>query len=298
MENPIIFHLNATPLSEKIVQYFGSGHMQYRQFPDAESHLKLTTEITGRHVVIIESLTQPNTKILPLIFLARTVRDCGARSVGLVAPYLAYMRQDTCFNPGECESARYFADILSGHFDWLVTVDPHLHRINDLQQIFAIPTYIVSANKNIVNWIKQKTSSPLIIGPDSESKVWANPIAEELNAPVVIGNKLRKGDRKVAVSLPQLNDYQEYTPIVIDDIISTGQTVIQTIKQLYKYSLKTPICIATHGVFVRPAYQQLLKLKPQHVVTSNTITHQTNGIDLSHPLIDQIKTILGDNSHF
>ncbi|WP_164119514.1 ribose-phosphate pyrophosphokinase-like domain-containing protein, partial [Stenotrophomonas maltophilia] len=86
------------------------------------------------------ALAQPNEKILPLIFAAATARELGAARVGLVAPYLAYMRQDRRFNPGEAVTSRQMAHLVSGAFDWMVTVDPHLHRYSDLSEIYSIPT--------------------------------------------------------------------------------------------------------------------------------------------------------------
>jgi ribose-phosphate pyrophosphokinase len=82
---------------------------------------------------------------LPLLFAADTARDLGARRIGLVAPYLAYMRQDIRFHAGEAVTSRTFAAILSRHLDWLVTVDPHLHRYHELSEIYRIPTQVVHA---------------------------------------------------------------------------------------------------------------------------------------------------------
>src|SRR3546814_1718571 len=76
----------------------------------------------------LSSLDHPYAKVLPLLFAADTARDLGARRIVLVAPYLAYMRQDIRFHAGEAVTSRTFAAILSRHLDWLVTVDPHLHR--------------------------------------------------------------------------------------------------------------------------------------------------------------------------
>src|SRR3546814_2966154 len=85
---------------------------------------------------------------LPLRFAARAAREFGARSVGLIAPYLGYMRQDTRFHPGEAVSTPLFAQFLEEAFDWLVTVDPHLHRVERLQSLYRIPTAHVSATRS------------------------------------------------------------------------------------------------------------------------------------------------------
>ena len=128
----------------------------------------------SRDVVIVGSLDHPNDKLLPLVFLADAARDLGARRVGLVAPYLAYMRQDTRFHAGEAITSRSFASMLSAHVDWLVTVDPHLHRFASLRTCIAFPRRRFTRPRSSVAWIGENVSSPLIIGPDEESRQWVD----------------------------------------------------------------------------------------------------------------------------
>ena len=111
------------------------------------------------------------------LMLARILKDEGARRVGLVAPYLPYMRQDHIFHPGEGLTSLYFADLISRHFDWLVTVDPHLHRYPDLSAVYSIPSVHVRASTTFAGWIRDSVVSPAIVGPDSESAQWVEEIA-------------------------------------------------------------------------------------------------------------------------
>ncbi|MEO8136821.1 MAG: ribose-phosphate pyrophosphokinase-like domain-containing protein, partial [Betaproteobacteria bacterium] len=74
------------------------GHLALRRFPDGESYVRLLTPVAGCEVVFVTSLDDPDGKTLQLLFVAAAARDLGAQRVGLVAPYLAYMRQDTRFN--------------------------------------------------------------------------------------------------------------------------------------------------------------------------------------------------------
>src|SRR6185503_12811188 len=122
--------------------------------------------------IILCTLADPDAKFLPLIFAAATARELGAARVGLVAPYLAYMRQDRRFNPGEAVTSRYVAKLISGAFDWLVTVDPHLHRYGALGEIYTIPTRAIHAAPLMSDWIRRNVPDPLIVGPDSESEQW------------------------------------------------------------------------------------------------------------------------------
>ena len=159
------------------------GQLELHAFPDGETYLRFLTDVAGRTLVIVCTLDRPNDKILPLIFAAATARELGAAKIGLVAPYLAYMRQDRRFKPGEAVTSRQIAQLLSNAFDWLVTVDPHLHRYGSLGEIYRIPTRVVHAAPLISEWIRAHVANPLIIGPDSESEQWVSAVAKDAGAP-------------------------------------------------------------------------------------------------------------------
>ena len=104
------------------------GELLVRQFPDEESYLRFGTEVAGCQVVLVCTLDRPDRKFMQLAFAAGTARELGAARVGVVAPYLAYMRQDMRFQAGEAITSVNFARLFSGIADWLLCVDPHLHR--------------------------------------------------------------------------------------------------------------------------------------------------------------------------
>ncbi|MFZ1103829.1 MAG: ribose-phosphate diphosphokinase [Hyphomicrobiaceae bacterium] len=197
------------------------GHIEMRQFPDGETYLRLLTSPSGRAVVIVCTLDHPNDKLLPLLFAAATVRGLKASKVAFVAPYLAYMRQDRRFKPGEAVTSRQVAHLLSDAFDWLVTVDPHLHRYGSLAEIYSIPTRVIHAASLISRWIRLNVASPLIIGPDSESEQWVAAVAKDAGAPHSILEKTRHGDRRVEIKLRDLDPWKGCTPVLVDDIISS-----------------------------------------------------------------------------
>src|SRR5690606_12123678 len=106
------------------------------RFPDGELRLRLPATLPAA-VVLFRGLHQPNEKLVELLLTARTARGAGARHLTLVAPYLAYMRQDMAFAPGEAVSQRIVGDFLAQLFDAVITVDPHLHRVARLDE--AVP---------------------------------------------------------------------------------------------------------------------------------------------------------------
>lgn len=256
------------------------GRMTLRHFPDGETYVRLDTVVGGRPVVLVCSMERPDDKILPLLFVAATAKELGASAVGLVAPYLPYMRQDQRFQPGEAVTSAAFARLVSSSVDWLVTVDPHLHRYGALVDLYSIPAVAVHAAPAIAAWIRANVASPVLIGPDGESAQWVEEVAAEADAPWVVLEKVRRGDRDVEVSVPQVDRWRDHTPVLVDDIISTAQTMIETTHHLQRLGLAPPVCIGVHGVFAGHAYAELQRAGAARIVTCATIPHPSNAIDV------------------
>jgi len=265
---------------------------EMRHFPDGETYLRLDIDLHGRRVALVCTLDHPDTKFLPLLFAARTASDMGAASVGLIAPYLAYMRQDRRFHHGEVLSSKVFASLLSPHIDWLVTIDPHLHRIHSLEAIYDVPTRVMHAAWTIAHWIAHEVDKPVLIGPDQESVQWVDEVARTTGAPVVVLHKTRAGDTEVSVSKADLTPYLEYTPILVDDIISTGRTMIATLNELNAAGMKPAVCIGVHGIFAEGAYADLKAVHPARIVTTDAVAHITNAIAIAPLLARGIKEIM------
>jgi ribose-phosphate pyrophosphokinase len=266
------------------------GQLALHAFPDGETYLRFLTDPSARAVALICTLDRPNEKILPLLLAAATARELGATKVGLVAPYLAYMRQDRRFKPGEAVTSREFARLLSNGFDWLVTVDPHLHRYDSLEDIYDIPTRAAHAAPLISQWIKTNVERPMIIWPDRESEQWVSAVAKEAGAPCTVLDKVRRGDREVEISAQDLRGLDGRTPVLVDDIISSGRTMIEAVRLLTGRRAANPVCVAVHGVFADSSNALLAKAGVR-VVTSNTIPHATNGIDVGQILAEAISEL-------
>jgi ribose-phosphate pyrophosphokinase len=257
------------------------GVWEWRHFPDGESYVRVESDVRGKPVAILCSLDHPDEKTLPLLFLARTLKELGAKRVTLIAPHLGYMRQDTRFHDGEAVTSDIFAALLSQYIDALVTVDPHLHRHHRLEEIYDCECKLLSAAPLMASWIKNHVKFPVIVGPDMESEQWVKLVAKEARAPYLILKKERHGDREVDITLPGMEHYAERTPVLVDDIISTAATMIKTVTLLRQQGFAEVICIATHGLFAGDAYDQLVKVGATKIITANTIPHSTNALDIS-----------------
>jgi ribose-phosphate pyrophosphokinase len=263
-----------------------------RRFPDGESLVRIDTKVEGASVAIATTLDHADTKALPLIFAADALRELGAKRVVLVAPYLGYMRQDARFNAGEAVTSRSFARLVSSSFDALITVDPHLHRWKSLADIYTIPTRIVASAKPIAQWIAANVTSPLIVGADAESEQWVSEVARIADAPFTVMQKTRLGDRDVRVELDGSGPWDDRMPVLVDDVISTGHTLMAAADALMNAGLPSPIAIGVHALFDDKAQARMKASGIEHIVTCDTIAHSTNGISILPGLVQAVKELM------
>ncbi|RZI40079.1 ribose-phosphate pyrophosphokinase [Herbaspirillum sp. HC18] len=269
-------------LADRLAHLLGweIGRLALRRFPDGESYLRFDTAIAGRDLVFACTLDRPDDKAMALYFACRTARELGAHRIGLVAPYLAYMRQDARFNEGEVITSVHFAEFISGFVDWLVTVDPHLHRHHDLSEIYTVPTQVVHAAPDVARWIAEHVQRPVIIGPDEESEQWVAEVARGAQCPYTVLRKTRRGDRDVEVRFPDAAQWYRHTPVLVDDIASTARTMVAAVSQLHAAGAAPPVCIVVHPLFVGDAFAELKAAGVSEIYSCNTVAHASNSIDL------------------
>jgi ribose-phosphate pyrophosphokinase len=252
-------------------------------FPDGESRIDLPAALPGR-VIIYRSLDRANQKLVELILAAATARDLGASWVTLVAPYLCYMRQDTAFQPGEAVSQRIIGNLLARYFDELLTVDPHLHRVNRIED--AVPltrARALSATDAMADYLAGRIDNPLLLGPDEESEQWVAALARRNGLEFHVARKQRAGDSEVRITLPDAS-FKGRHVVLVDDIASTGHTLAVTCRQLARHQPAGITVMVTHALFVGDAVQRILTAGASRIWSCDSIHHATNQITLAETL--------------
>ncbi len=269
--------------------------IQRHRFPDGENKLTLPPTLP-EHVIFCRTLDHPNEKLLELLLAAKTARKLGAKMLTLVAPYLCYMRQDKAFHAGEVVSQQIVGGFLADLFENVITIDPHLHRIEHLEQ--AVPTknaIALSATQLMAEFLYQQVESsvlpePVLIGPDKESEQWVSAVAKPKRWIYGVCEKIRLGDQEVDVKLPDI-ELNNRSVVIVDDVASSGQTLIEATKKCLANNAKQVNVLVTHALFVNDAIARLKDAGVSNIWSTDSVSHQSNIVAANILLKDAIENL-------
>ena len=265
--------------------------VQRHRFPDGELRLRLPDPLPAR-VVVWRGLHQPNEKLVELLLATRTARQLGARHLTLVTPYLAYMRQDMAFNPGEAVSQRIVGAFLADLFDAVITVDPHLHRVATLEE--AIPVHdaiVLSGAPLLADHIATQRQDVLLVGPDEESLQWVAQAAARHGWHSGVCRKTRHGDREVDIELPDL-PIAGRAIALMDDVASSGHTVAQAARGLLRAGAASVDVAVTHALFAAGAVELLREAGVGQVWSTDGIPHASNAVSIVPAVVQAMLPLL------
>lgn len=240
-------------------------HFIYKRFPDSEFYVRILDNINGKDVLIVQT-AYPDQKIVELLLIEDAIYDAGARKIIVVLPYFGYSRQDKKFEEGEAISARVIAQHISFHADCVITVDPHKEHI---LKFFTIPAYSCSAISTIAQYLSGKKID-FVLAPDKGAKDRTKEAAKLINCDYDYLEKTRIDGITVKITPKKLDAYGKNVAI-IDDIISTGGTMANSIKELKKQGAKKVIVACTHGLFIGNAKEKLLAANCDEIISTDTI---------------------------
>lgn len=275
------------PLAEALAAALDWPSMlvQRHAFPDGETRLRLPAMLPP-DVILLRGLQQPNAKLTELWLAAAGARELGARRLTLVSPYLAYMRQDMAFTPGEVVSQRHVGALLAQAFDRVVTVDPHLHRVPTLDAVLpGRRGTALTAAPLLGRWIAQQMPGALLLGPDEEAGQWVRAAAEAAGLDHAVCLKQRHGDHDVAVSLPTM-PVAGRAVVLLDDVASTGRTLVGAARGALAAGAASVDVAVTHALFVGDAEAQVRAAGVGRVWSTDCVPHASNAVSVV-PLLAQ-----------
>jgi ribose-phosphate pyrophosphokinase len=240
----------------------------YKRFPDDEFYIRVLNPIDGEDVLLVQT-AYPDPKIVELLIMQDAVKDAGAKKITVVLPYFGYSRQDKKFEDGEAISARAIAQHISLHADSVITVDPHKEHI---LKFFTIPAYSCSAVPSLAEYLKKKNID-FVLAPDKGARDRAKEAADHIHCEYDYLEKTRLDGTTVKITPKQLEAQGKHVAI-IDDIISTGGTMANSIKELKKQGAKSVSVACTHGLFIAGAKEKLLGAGCDDIVSTDTIENE------------------------
>lgn len=264
-------------------------------FPDGE-HLPRVGSATPT-TFLYRSLNRPNEKLIELMLVTDALRRQGADRIVLIAPYLPYMRQDAVFRLGEPLSQQVVCGMLDRSFERIVTVDPHLHRVHALSDIFHRAAASVAPAAGALEPVLRRSGiSPttIVVGPDEESEPWVRQIGSPLALECVVMTKRRRGDRNIELSLRAPTDVAGRPTLLIDDICSTGATLCAAVRALRQAGSSAVTVFVTHALCGAEAIDQIRKAGADRVISTDSCPHPTNAVPLAEVLSACLCDEVGD----
>lgn len=248
-------------------------------FPDGETRLRLPPRLPPQ-VAVLRGLQQPNAKLAPLLLAAAGARELGAEQITLVSPYLAYMRQDMAFAPGEVVSQRHLGRLLAAHFEAVITVDPHLHRVATMDEVVPGRRGVaLTAAELLGRHVAQQVPGALLLAPDEEAGQWVRRAAAASGLDHAVCLKQRHGDRDVEVALPD-HPVTGRAVVLMDDVASTGRTLVAAARGALARGAASVDVVVTHALFVGDALERVREAGVRHVWSSDCVPHASNAVSV------------------
>jgi ribose-phosphate pyrophosphokinase len=259
-------------LAESVAAHLGVelGSCKLEDFPDQELRIAVHAEIQGHDVFLLQSTNPPVAKnLLELLLLADACRRSGAARLTAIIPYFGYARQDRRETKGEPVGARLIADLLCTRIARIVTLDLHNPAI---EGFFTIPAEHLSAVPLMAEKLRLEIGEDFIlVAADLGAVKLAQRYAELLDLPVAYIHKERLSGHEVTVKRV-IGDVKHRCPILIDDMISTGGTMVSAIEALLDLDCRTPLTVvATHGLLMGKASQQLAALPVAKIILTDSV---------------------------
>ncbi len=279
-------------LGLRISRYLKSNvvPIEFKTFPDGERYIRINGEPKNFHAVVVQSIIPPNPdqSIIELCFMLETLKELGVEKVTAVVPYFAYARQDKRFLPGEAVSGRIVCDIIqNAGADEVITVDIH-NKI--ILENFKIPAKDVSAVPLLGEYLNRfKPTNPLIISPDEGAMVRAKTLADLMEAEYVVFNKFRdKHTGEIETKMKEIN-VANRDVVIVDDIISTGSTMVNAAKIAKSQGAFRIYAVCTHAILVGDSRFRIINAGANEIIGTDTVPSDVSLVSVAPVIAEALK---------
>ena len=261
---------------------------QVRVFADGESKITLSGNLSKRKTVVVQSIYPPvDTNLVQALSLISKAKEKSSEVIAVI-PYMGYARQDREFLPGEIVTMKVLGKLFKGAgASKVIAVD--IHSIIGFKH-FSIKTKNVSAIPDLVKYFKKLSlKNPLIVSPDQGGKDRAKEFAKEFESEYIALEKKRdRKTGKVKIKTRNTNEVIGRDLILVDDMISTGGSIIKATQFLKKQKCKRVYVACTHALLMNDAEKKIRKAGVTSIVSANTIPGKTSIVDVSNTIAKAI----------
>ena len=260
--------------------------LESRKFPDGERYIRIKGDV-DEGVVVVQSTGYPQDEnLMELFLILKTIRRMGVEKIRTVIPYFGYGRQEKSFNSGEAISAEAVCQLIqqSGASE-VYSINLHEESICNL---FNVPAYNLSAMPSIARYIKGNIDDPVILAPDKGALGFAHEISEMLNCESDYLEKVRLSPDKVETK-PKNLDVRGRDVVIIDDIISTGGTIVNACSILTEHGANRIVVSCVHPVLVEDALLKIFAAGADDVVGTDTLKSEVSTVSVASLVADALK---------
>lgn len=280
-------------------------YVETRKFPDGERYLKISENVEGKEVTVIQSTGYPQDEnLMELLFMIANLKDLGAEKVRVVVPYMGYARQEKRFNPGETISAKIVCELIeSAGADEFITFNIHEKCVLNF---FNIPARNLSAMPDIAEYLnkkffKKEDSKPLIIAPDKGAYGFAQEISEIIGCDCTYLTKVRLGPDKVETKIVDVrcDSESENTvnvdsvkgmhAVIVDDIIATGGTIVNAINILKQYGAASVDVCCVHPILTNNGATRIYAAGANKIIGTNSLSSDTSRVSIARSIADALR---------
>jgi ribose-phosphate pyrophosphokinase len=260
--------------------------IESRKFPDGERYVRIKGDVEDG-VVVVQSTGYPQDEnLMELFLILKTLQKMGIIDIHTVIPYFGYGRQEKSFNSGEAVSAEVVCQLIEfAGASSIYSINLHEHSICDL---FNIPAYNLSAMPAIANYVEHNVEDPVIVAPDKGALGFAQEVASILNCESDYLEKVRLSPEKVETKPKNLN-VAGRDAVIIDDIISTGGTIVNACSILKEHQARRIVVSCVHPVLVGDALLKIFAAGADDVVGTDTLKSEVSSVSVANLVADALK---------